>query len=183
MGLLDLLDPDEVGHGLDHAPDLGTVLLDHHVVDPLEAERAQRLPLVLLRPDLGSDLGDLQPCHYAPTPARAASMAAGATSSTGRPRRAATASGDSSFFRAATVACTMLIAFDEPRLFDSTSWMPAHSSTARTGPPAMTPVPAEAGLSNTTPAASSPITGCGIDAASRRNLEECFFVSSTPFAN
>ena len=43
-------------------------------------------------------------------------MAAGATSSTGRPRRAATCSGDSRLFSAATVACTMLIGFDEPRL-------------------------------------------------------------------
>ena len=117
-----------------------------------------------------------------PPPPRAASMAAGATSSTGRPRRAATASGDSSLFSAATVACTMLIAFDEPRLLDSTSWMPAHSSTARTGPPAMTPVPALAGLSSTTPAASSPCTGCGIVAPIRGTLKKCFLASSTPLA-
>src|SRR5690349_377778 len=109
-------------------------------------------------------------------------MAAGATSSTGRPRRWATASGDSRRFRASTVACTMLIAFDEPRLFDSTSWIPAHSRTARTGPPAMTPVPALAGLSSTTPAASSPWTGCGMEAAIRGTLKKCFLASSTPLA-
>src|SRR6266496_2027172 len=80
------------------------------------------------------------------------------------------------------VACTMLMAFEEPRLFESTSWMPAHSSTARTGPPAMTPVPALAGLSSTTPAASSPCTGCGIDAAIRGTLKKCFLASSTPLA-
>src|SRR5438094_6390281 len=68
MGLLDLLDPDEVGHGLDHAPDLGTVLLDHHVTDPLQAERAQRVPLVLLRPDLRTYLGHLEPSHVRPPP-------------------------------------------------------------------------------------------------------------------
>ena len=44
---------------------------------------------------------------------------------------------------AATVACTMLIALSEPSDLLSTSWMPAHSSTARTGPPAMTPVPGD----------------------------------------
>src|SRR3954470_3177960 len=76
----------------------------------------------------------------------------------------------------------MLIAFDEPRLFDSTSWMPAHSSTARTGPPAMTPVPALAGLSSTTPAASSPCTGCGMVAAIRGTLKKFFLASSTPLA-
>ena len=37
--------------------------------------------------------------------------------------------------------------------------MPAHSSTARTGPPAMTPVPGLAGRSMTTPAAASPRIG------------------------
>ena len=44
----------------------------------------------------------------------------------------------------------------------STSWMPAHSSTARTGPPAITPVPGAAGRRSTTPAAFSPWTGCGM---------------------
>src|SRR5438552_2101714 len=75
---VDFLDLDEVGHGLDHSPDLRSILLDHHVVDPLEAERAQRLPLVVLRPDFRTYLGDLQACHcrHAPAAARAASIAA-----------------------------------------------------------------------------------------------------------
>ena len=42
-------------------------------------------------------------------------MAAGATSSTGRPRRAAISSGRTRPLSAATVACTMLIGLDEPR--------------------------------------------------------------------
>jgi hypothetical protein len=46
----------------------------------------------------------------------------------------------------------------------------------------MTPVPAEAGLSSTTPAASSPVTGCGIVAAIRGTLKKCFLASSTPLA-
>ena len=100
------------------------------------------------------------------------SSAAGATSSTGRPRRAATASGRSSIFSAATVACTMLIALDEPSDLLSTSWMPAHSSTARTGPPAITPVPGAAGRSRTTPAAFSPCTGCGMVPWMRGTAEE-----------
>src|SRR4029453_450002 len=66
-------------------------------------------------------------------------MAAGATSSRGRPRGAAISSGRTRSFSACIVACTMLIGFDEPTLLESTAWIPAHSSTARTGPPAMTP--------------------------------------------
>ena len=42
------------------------------------------------------------------------------------------------------------------------SVMPAHSSTARTGPPAMTPVPVAAGLSSTRPAPCEPTTSCGM---------------------
>ena len=40
--------------------------------------------------------------------------------------------------------------------------MPAHSISARTAPPAMTPVPGAAGFRSTRPAPASPITVCGI---------------------
>src|SRR3954454_14939315 len=75
MVLLDLLDPHEVRHGPDHPPDFGTILLDDHIADPLQAERPQRLALVVLRPDLGPDLGDLEARHVRPPlrPARRAS--------------------------------------------------------------------------------------------------------------
>ncbi len=76
----------------------------------------------------------------------------------------------------------MLIGLSEPSDLDSTSWMPAHSSTARTGPPAMTPVPGLAGLSSTTPAASSPCTGCGMVGWMRGTLKKFFLASSTPLA-
>src|SRR6476469_9718952 len=103
-------------------------------------------------------------------------------SSSGRPRRAATSSGRTRPFSAATVACTILIGLSEPRDFDNTSWIPAHSSTARTGPPAMTPVPGLAGFSRTTPAAASPCTGCGMVCWIRGTLKKFFLASSTPFA-
>src|SRR5882724_2988770 len=61
--LLHFLDRDQVGHGLDHAADLRPVFLDDHVVDPLEAQRAQRLPLILLVADPGTGLRDLQTTH------------------------------------------------------------------------------------------------------------------------
>src|SRR3954447_14380894 len=121
-----LLDGDQVAHRLHHPADLGTVLLHDDVADPLETERAQRVALVPLAADPGTGLRDLEPSHQpaVPVAARARSSGAGATSSIGSPRRAATASGRSRPFRAATVACTMLIALSEPSDLLSTSWMP-----------------------------------------------------------
>src|SRR5581483_7042868 len=156
-----------------------------------EAERTQGLALVLLETDEASLLGYLELCHQATTSWVASDgdgslaafrRAAGATSSTVLPRRAATCSGVSSCCRAATVAWTMLIWFDEPSDLLRTSWMPAHSSTARTGPPAITPVPGAAGRSRTTPAAFSPWTGCGMVPWMRGTWKKCFFASSTPLA-
>src|SRR5215207_9918618 len=188
------LDVDEMRDGRGHASDLGTIFLDDDVADALEAERTQGLTLVLLASDAGLDLGDLKLRHHASTPASALALAsarpslparrraAGATSSTVRPRRDATISGDSRSWSASTVAWAMLIALDEPSDFDRTSWTPAASSTARTGPPAMTPVPGDAGRRKTTPAAFSPCTGCGIVPWMRGTRKKDFLASSTPFA-
>src|SRR5438552_372080 len=46
----------------------------------------------------------------------------------------------------------MLCGLVEPRLFVRMSRIPAHSSTARTGPPAITPVPDAATATTTAPA-------------------------------
>ena len=51
--------------------------------------------------------------------------------------------------RASNVAPTMLKAFDEPRLLVRMFLTPAASRTARTPPPAMTPVPGVAGFIQT----------------------------------
>src|SRR6516225_9326374 len=180
----------QVAHRLDHAAELRAIRLDHHLADPPQPKRAQRIPLRAGAADLRLDLGHPQLCHrnvsrQAPAPAaaaRARSMAAGATSSIGSPRLAAISSGRFGLFSAATVACTTLIGFEEPSERDSTSLIPAHSSTARTGPPAMTPVPGLAGFSSTTPAAASPCTVCGIVVAIRGTRKKCFLASSTPLA-
>src|SRR6059036_2203524 len=177
-----LFDGDQVPDRLEHASDLGTVLLDDHVADALETKRPEGVPVVLLAADRRPLLLDLEPCHHAVASARAFSRAAGATSSTASPRRAATASGASRERSASTVACTMLIWFEEPSDLLSTSWIPAHSSTARTGPPAITPVPGAAGRSSTTPAAFSPWTGCGMVPWIRGTRKKCFLASSTPLA-
>src|SRR5262245_43138404 len=168
---------------MDQAAHLGGVLTHRRLADLAQAERSQRLAVIPLGPDAALDLSHLELRHGRHAPwALARSMPAGATSSAGRPRRAATSAGRCNPFSAATVACTMLIALSLPRDLDSTSCTPAHSSTARTGPPAITPVPADAGRSSTTPAASSPWIGCGMVPPMRGTRKKFFFASSTPLA-
>ncbi len=75
----------------------------------------------------------------------------------------------------------MLIALSDPSDLDRMSLIPAASMTARTGPPAMTPVPGAAGFSNTLPAPSWPITWCGmvVPIIGTSNID--LLASSTPF--
>src|SRR5215468_9779578 len=56
----------------------------------------------------------------------------------------------------------MLFGLFEPMHLVSTLARPASSTTARTPPPAMTPVPSEAGLSSTSPAPNRPVISNGI---------------------
>ena len=60
------------------------------------------------------------------------------------------------------VALTRLIGFWVPMLLESTSRIPASSRTARTAPPAITPVPGLAGRRTTWPAPNRPMMRCGI---------------------
>src|SRR5688572_27634231 len=159
---VDLLHGHQMGNRIDHAANLRPIFPDRLVTDPLQTQGPQCVPLVLLASDRATHLADLQLRHHEPTVSRALSSAAGATSSTALPRRLATDSGCSRLCNAATVACTTLMALAEPSDFASTSRTPAHSSTARAEPPAITPVPGEAGRRSTTPAAFSPCTGCGM---------------------
>src|SRR5712691_11272475 len=57
-----------------------------------------------------------------------------------------------SCWSASNVALTTLCGLAVPSDFVRMFWIPADSRMARTGPPAMTPVPSEAGLSMTLPA-------------------------------
>src|SRR6267143_6895860 len=83
-----------------------------------------------------------------------------ASSST--PRSLATRRGVVRRLSPSIVARTMLCGLVEPRLLVRMSRTPAHSSTARTGPPAITPVPDAAGLRSTRPAPWWPIISWGI---------------------
>ena len=60
------------------------------------------------------------------------------------------------------------------------SFTPAASRTARTGPPAITPVPGAAGLSRTSPAPNLPITSCGMVEPLRETLMRFFLAFSMP---
>ena len=61
------------------------------------------------------------------------------------------------------------------------SWIPASSSTARTPPPAMTPVPGEAGLRNTRPEPNTPVVWCVIVWPCLGTRKRFFLARSTPF--
>src|SRR5690625_1131868 len=94
--------------GINHSPGFRAVLPHNDIAHALESQAAQRVALLLFSSDEGTSLGDLEVCHYAPRPsALARKSAAGATSSTANPRRAATASGGSRPRRAVSVARTI----------------------------------------------------------------------------
>src|SRR5215510_4502342 len=59
--------------------------------------------------------------------------------------------------------------------------MPALSTTARTAPPAMRPVPSGAGLSSTLPEPNLPTTWCGIVEPLSGTLMRFFLAASMPF--
>src|SRR5450631_3207427 len=98
-----------------------------------------------------------------------------------RPRSSATSRGVRSDSSPAIVALTRLIGFWEPRLLERMSWMPASSSTARTPPPAITPVPGAAGFRNTRPAPNTPVVWWVIVEPCLGTRKSDFFAASTPF--
>src|SRR5690625_7695749 len=105
-----------MGDGVDHSASLGTVFPYYDIAHALETKTEQRVALILLSSDEGTNLPDLEVSHYAPRPSDLArKRTAAATWSTGRRRRAATASGGSRPSSATTSARTMLMASGEPR--------------------------------------------------------------------
>src|ERR1039458_10443090 len=78
------------------------------------------------------------------------------------------------------VALTTLCGLRRPIDFVSTLGTPQAVSTARTAPPAITPVPALAGFNNTWLAANTPNTWCGIVVSRMWILRRLFFAASIP---
>src|SRR5687768_1751677 len=81
----------------------------------------------------------------------------------------------------AKVARTTLCGLAEPSDLVSTLWMPQLSTTARTAPPAMRPVPSGAGFSSTLPEPNLPTTMCGMVAPRSGTRIRFFFAASIPF--
>src|SRR5262245_39677333 len=78
------------------------------------------------------------------------------------------------------VARTMLFGLFDPMHLVSTLARPASSTTARTPPPAMTPVPSDAGFSRTSPAPKRPVTSKGIVPSTRGTSSMLFLAFSMP---
>src|SRR6185369_16797518 len=104
----------------------------------------------------------------------------GYSSSTDLPRMAATSLLFFKCFSASNVALITLCGLVVPIDFVSTFWMPAEVMTARTAPPAITPVPSGAGFSNTRPEPNVPSTACGIEVLLRLTRIRFFLADSIP---
>ena len=81
------------------------------------------------------------------------------------------------------VAWMTLCGFDVPMHLVRMSCTPATSSTGRTAPPAMTPVPALAGRRTTAPAPKCPCTSCGIVPPWQRDAEQVLLRLLGPLAD
>src|SRR3954469_1286288 len=196
-----VIDPHQVADAVEHAARLRAVLDLDRVADPAQPERAQRVELLLVRAVLALDLRHLHDAGASSASAAAVvplvgASAAGAPSSVSvaarspprprtwlidRPRSSATSSGVRRDCRPWTVAFTRLMGFCEPSDLLRMSWIPASSSTARTPPPAMTPVPSDAGLRKTLPEPNSPVTVWVIVEPCFGTRNRFFFARSTPF--
>src|SRR3954452_16486594 len=188
-------------HGMDHAAQrLGIRLLDR-LADTAQPDRAQRVPLAAVRAVGRLDLGDHERAHgvatssVLSTASASVSVSTAATSplattglpprpntlSTDKPRSAAISSGLRRSCRPAIVALTRLIGFCEPSDFERMSWIPASSSTACTPPPAITPVPGEAGFGNPRPASRRRVLSWVFFEPCRGSRNRFFFARSTPY--
>src|SRR3954467_6528823 len=197
-----VIDPHQVADAVQHAARLRGVLDLDRVADAAQPERAQRVELLLVRAVLALDLrhlhdaGASSAASVVPFAAPPSASPAGAPSSVSvaarsppspstwlidRPRSSATSSGVRRDCSPATVAFTRLIGFCEPSDLLRMSWMPASSRTARTPPPAMTPVPSEAGLRIPFPEPNSPVTVCVIVEPCLGTRNRFFLARSTPF--
>ena len=76
------------------------------------------------------------------------------------------------------VAVAMLSLVRDPSDLDTISRTPASSNTARTAPPAITPVPSTAGFNKTLAAPFVPITSCWIVLPSTRGIFTTFLVAA-----
>src|SRR2546428_6076161 len=171
--LLLIADMDEVSDAAEHPAKRGRIVVRHHVAGTPQAQRGQRLLRAFLLPDRALVLADLETGHDAASAGRRASRG-------GRPRVWRTVSAERSCESALIVARTTFTGLVLPSDFERMSLIPADSTTARTDPPAMTPVPFDAGRSTTRAAPKSATTWCGIVRSTSGTSITCFLASSRP---
>src|SRR5438876_3633186 len=97
------------------------------------------------------------------------------------PRIRASVAGSFSDPRPVNVARTTLCGFADPSDFVRIFVIPAASTTARTAPPAMMPVPSDAGFSSTLPAPKFPTIVCGMVVPCSGTRIRFFFAASIAF--
>src|SRR5580704_6013500 len=147
----------------DHTANRRVIRVFHHLIHAAKTQPADRLPHVLRAGDKTSHPLDFQNSRcflrhnnsYSRRNQRP-------SSSTVFERSSATLAMSFRRNRASKVALMTLCGFDVPIDFVSTLEIPATSITARTGPPAIIPVPSGAGFSITWPEPYKPRTWCGI---------------------
>src|ERR1051326_6764811 len=135
----------------DHAANFFRVDALRDAVHLAETERAKRLAHFDRAADAAANLTDANLLRVALLRLRRAHASPSAAASA-PPRRLLYSSSLRSCLSASNVALTTLCGFAVPSDLVRMFWMPADSRIARTGPPAMTPVPSDAGLSRTFPA-------------------------------
>src|SRR5258705_11728756 len=172
-----------MSHLVNHAARLRCIRQLHRVADAAQPHALHGEALSLVEPDGAPQERDLQflrrrfrgrflRCrhHYAPT-----------SSASSLPRYRATRVGSFKSIRPAKVARTTLCGLAEPSDLVRTFWMPHDSTTARTAPPAMSPVPSGAGFSSTLPEPNFPTTICGIVVPRSGTLIRFFLAPPIPF--
>src|SRR5690606_15768416 len=136
----------------------GRVLQLADLVDPLQSEAEDRIPMATRGPACAADQLDLQGLLRFVAHRLRSGTAQPRISSTDLPRLAAVSDGVDSWVNAFSVARTRLYGLLEPWLLATTLVTPITSNTARIGPPAITPVPSSAGEMNTRDAPWRPCT-------------------------
>src|SRR5215467_899637 len=145
--IVDLFHTNEVEHLPDRPAERRRVRHDDRRSRPFQAEPLDGRAHRVLLPDGAADLLHTElRFHWGVSRLVCDLRSAGRISPVCLPRLCATSSTLRRLRRACTVARTTLWGLVLPRHFVRMSWMPALSTTARTAPPAMTPVPCEAGF-------------------------------------
>src|SRR5437764_11558913 len=155
----------------DHSTNGGCILALDNLVEAGKAQPFDHQLVLYRRTDLGAHILDanfLFLCGHV------------YNSCTDLPRMLATSSRSRSLLSASNVALTTLCGLAVPMDLVRTFCTPAEVMTARTAPPAITPVPSGAGLSSTMPEPKRPITVWGMDCCVRWTFIRFFLADSIP---